>query len=196
MQKQTVIFIGLQGSGKGTQVANLVSLLKESDSESDVLDLQTGRGFRALKDSDTYTARRVTEMIENGQLIPNALTYAIVVNELSEKLEENTHLTLDGFPRNVAQAEFFDELLAFYNRSSLSVVYLDTPEEVVRERMMSRGRVDDTEESINERLRLYREQTEPIISYYKNRPDTNFIRIDGSGDIDTVFTEIKKGLGI
>lgn len=196
MQTQTVIFLGPQGSGKGTQVENLIKYLRESDPTNNVVDIQTGRGFRALKESDTHTASRVTKLIENGQLVPDFLTYAIVAEELKERLQEKSHLTFDGFPRNVFQAKFLDEVLSFYNREQVSVVYLDTPEEVVRGRMMGRGRSDDTEESIKERLRLYKEQTEPILSYYKDRPDTNFIALDGSKSINEVFTGIINGLGI
>ena len=192
MQTQTVIFLGPQGSGKGTQVDNLIAELGAEN----VVDGQTGRGFRALKEGTGYTAARIGELLDAGQLVPDFHTYAIVVEELKARLSEDSHVTFDGFPRNVTQAQFLDEVLAFYNRSTISVVYLDTREAVVRERMMGRGRSDDTEESINERLRLYKEQTEPILSYYRERPDTNFIRVDGAGTMEQVFNDIKTGLGI
>ena len=192
METQTVIFLGPQGSGKGTQVENLIDHLGRES----VVDIQTGRGFRALKRGEGFTARRIGEILDSGQLVPDFHTYAIVVDELRERLTEENHLTFDGFPRNVTQAEFLDEVLAFYERENVSVVYLDTPEAVVRERMMGRGRSDDTQESINERLRLYKEQTEPILEYYRNRPNTKFISLDGSQTINEVFTAIKTELNI
>ncbi len=196
MKKQTVLFIGPQGSGKGTQVTNLIDYIKSEDADASVIHLQTGEGFRALKNSDTFMAQQITELIESGQLVPDFLTTAVVVNELKDKMGEDTHLMLDGFPRNVTQAEFLDELLQFYGREAMTVVYLDTPEEVVRERMMGRGRSDDTEDSINERLAQYRVQTEPLIDYYQNRANTNFVSLNGAMSINEVFTGIKDGLEI
>jgi len=196
MQTHTVIFLGPQGSGKGTQVTNTINHLKEIDTEAKIIHLQTGEGFRALKNSDTFLAKRITSIIESGELVPDFLTTAVVVNELKDTLEEDTHLFLDGFPRNVTQAQFLDELLQFYGREDISVIYLDTAEAVVRERMMGRGRSDDTEESINLRLKLYKEQTEPILDYYQHRPQTNFITLDGAQTIAEVFSGIKSGLNI
>lgn len=196
MNTNTVIFLGPQGSGKGTQVNNLTAALKEREVTSPLFHLQTGEAFRALKNSDTFTARRVTELIEGGQLVPDFMTTAVVVNELKDVLTPETVLICDGFPRNVTQAKFFDELLSFYERPDLAVIYLDTPEAVVRERMMGRGRSDDTEASINQRLALYKAQTEPLITYYQARPDTNLIRIDGSLPINAVFSAISNGLAL
>jgi len=188
----TLIFLGPQGSGKGTQVENVIDALGRAQ----VVDVQTGRGFRAMKESNSYTATRVTEIIESGELVPDFLTTGIVANELQQRLEADHHLTFDGFPRNTEQAAFLDEVLAFYNRTNVTVVYLDVPEDMVRERMLERGRADDTQESINLRLKLYKEQTEPIITYYQNRPETEFVTIDGSQTIEEVFTDIKTALNI
>jgi len=196
MQTQTIVFLGPQGSGKGTQVANLVTYLKEQDPASKIIHLQTGAGFRALKNSNTFMARRITEIIESGQLVPDFLTTAVVVNELKDALEPDTHLLLDGFPRNLHQAEFLDELLKFYEREHLDIIYLNTPEEVIRKRMLGRGRSDDTEESINKRLSLYRQQTEPVLDYYRKRANTDFVTIDGTRTIDEVQNEIRAGLGL
>jgi len=196
MDKQTVIFLGPQGSGKGTQVTNLVSYLKEHDPDRQVVQLETGKVFRALKDSDSFLATRVTETLETGQLVPDWLTCSVVVSELKHHLGPDDHLTFDGFPRNVSQAKFLDEVLRFYERTPLSVIYLNAPETTVRERMKGRGRSDDTEQSINERLALYRAQTEPLIDFYKARTSTNFIEIDSSQTITEVFKEITSGLGV
>ena len=196
MQSQTVIFIGPQGSGKGTQVERLTAYLHENSPEQAVVPIETGKAFRDLAQTHSFTARRVKELLSEGKLIPNFITKAFVVKFLIKNLEDNTHLTMDGFPRNLAQVQFIDDLMKFYNRDALSVVFLDVPEEVVRKRMKGRGRADDTPELIDERLRLYKEQTEPIVSAYKNRDDINFVHIDGTLPIAGVTQKMIEGLAI
>ncbi|MFT7507713.1 MAG: adenylate kinase [Acidimicrobiales bacterium] len=196
MKPLTVIFIGPQGSGKGTQVAYLTEYLNEMSPDHEVVNIETGKGFRNLTQTDTYTARRVKEIIAEGGLIPNFLTKSFVIKYLIKNLTPDSHITMDGFPRNLGQVQFIDDLMAFYKREGLSIIYLDTPEDVVRARMHGRQRSDDTDELIDERLRLYREQTEPIISKYEQRDDVTFIHIDGTKPIDEVRKIMVEGLGI
>lgn len=196
MIPHTIIFIGPQGSGKGTQVALLLSHLKEHDPSRKIVEIQTGKGFRELAEKGSYTSLRIKNLLEHGNLVPDFLTESIVINQLINDLTSESHIIMDGFPRNLPQAEFVDDLLAFYLREQISVVYLDTPEEVVRKRMLARGRSDDTESSINERLRLYREMTEPLLGHYKHRPQTKFIAVDGSGTVEEVQSAILAGLSL
>jgi len=196
MKPHTIIFIGPQGSGKGTQVESLVTYLKENDPAKQVLEVQTGKGFRELAESGGYTSLRIKNILEHGGLVPDFLTKAIVVNQLIADLTSESHIIMDGFPRNLEQATFVDELLAFYLRDEISVVYLETPEDVVRERMLARGRSDDTEESINERLRLYKEMTEPLLTHYKHRPQTEFVTVNGAQTVEEVQKDIRAGLKI
>lgn len=185
MKPQTVIFIGPQGSGKGTQVAEVTKYLEEN-SQQPVTNIETGRAFRQLAQEGTYTAQRVKELLAEGKMVPNFITKAFVVKFLIRNLTPETHLTMDGFPRNLAQVQFIDDLMTFYKREGLTVVFLDVAEEVVRERMAGRGRADDTPELIDERLRLYRENTLPIVEAYKQRDDINFIHVDGRLSIPEV----------
>lgn len=196
MQPHTIIFIGPQGSGKGTQVTELVKYLEREDPAHTVLEVQTGKGFRALAETGSYTSLRVKNLLEHGKLVPDFLTEAIVVSQLIAELTNESHIVMDGFPRNLEQAKFVDNLLGFYLRDQISVVYLETPEEIVRERMLARGRSDDTEESIAERLRLYHEMTEPLLEHYQHRPQTEFVKVDGAQTVEAVQKAIRKGLGI
>ena len=160
------------------------------------MPIETGKAFRDLIKTDTYTAQRVKETLSAGALVPNFLTKSFVIKFLTNNLTAHSHVTMDGFPRNLAQVQFIDDLMTFYKRESISVVYLNVPEDVVRKRMQGRGREDDTPELIDERLRLYREETEPIVAEYEKREDINFVRIDGAPSTNEVTQIIVEGLGI
>lgn len=193
MKPQTIIFIGPQGSGKGTQVEKITQYLKDN-SHQPVTNIETGKAFRQLAEEGGYTAQRVKELLADGQMVPDFLVKAFVVKFLIRNLTPDTHMTMDGFPRNLAQVGFIDKLMSFYKRESLVVVYLNVPEDIVRKRMSGRGRADDTPELIDERLRLYKEQTEPIIEAYEKRDDVRFIRIDGALAVEEVTRKIVEGL--
>ena len=111
-----------------------------------------------------------------------------------DQLDAKSHLLIDGFPRTVPQAEVLDDALAFFERDMLHVINLDTPEEVVRKRMYERARADDTDESIEERLRWYREETLPVLDYYRVRPDTEVHDLEGTDTIEGVHAQILTAL--
>ena len=111
-------------------------------------------------------------------------------------LDDQCHLLIDGFPRVIDEAKVLESALSFYNRNSVDIINLDTPEEVVRERMSSRARPDDTPDSIEERLKWYREQTLPVVEYYRQRSNTKVHDINGQLSIAGVHDEILKALDL
>lgn len=197
MHAKTIIFIGPQGSGKGTQIKKLDERLKEKDPTRRVVDIQTGRRFRALAaKGEGYTEQHVAETIDDGALQPLFLSVNLWADAMREHLDSEVHVLIDGFPRTVHEAQVLESALEFYERGTLEIVNLDTPEEVVRGRMESRGRADDTPESIEARLRWYREEVMPVLEYYRQRPNTIVHDIDGTKDIDGVFAGIVTALGV
>lgn len=195
MQPQSVIFIGPQGSGKGTQIERLDAYLRTHDPNRRVVDAQSGRRFRSFAAmEDGYTAEHIRTTIDTGALQPLFLSVALWGRDFCELVDPDCHLLIDGFPRIVEEAVVLETALTFYKREHLSVVFLNTPEEVVRERMVARKRSDDTPESIEQRLRWYREKTLPVVEYYRSRANTNLIEIDGMQDIDAVAVHILQGL--
>ncbi len=189
MDSQTVIFIGPQGSGKGTQVKKLADYL--SGDGQPIIHLQTGQLFRDMMEEDTLTAGRIRVLMERGDMVPNWLTTAVVVKELEERLTDKTHMLFDGFPRNLEQASVFEDIISFYERTKLTVVYLEVSEAVLEERLKGRGRNDDTDAVIDRRLKLYYRLTEPVVAYYKERANTDFINIDGTCTIAEIQDTIK-----
>ncbi len=197
MTPKTVIFIGPQGSGKGTQIERLDQVLKEKDPTRRVVDIQTGRRFRAMAASgEGYTEKHIQETLNTGILQPLFLSTVLWGDAMRTHLDEECHLLIDGFPRIIDEAKVLESALHFYKRKPVDIIYLDTPEEVVRARMTSRARPDDTEESIEERLRWYREETLPVVEYYRARPDTHVHDIDGTASIDGVHHAILMALNL
>lgn len=192
---KTVIFIGPQGSGKGTQIDRLDKVLKEKDPTRKVVDIQTGRRFRAMAASgEGYTEKHIQATLNTGILQPLFLSTVLWGDAMRTHLDDVSHLLIDGFPRIIDEAKVLESALAFYHRSPVDIINLDTPEEVVRERMISRARADDTNESIEARLKWYREQTLPVVEYYRGRKDTNVHDIDGTATIDKVHAAILESL--
>lgn len=195
MRALTVIFIGPQGSGKGTQIDKLDKTMVEKDPVRRVVDIQTGRRFRSLAArSETYAEKKVAATLDSGALQPDFLTHILWGEAMLDQLDSKSHLLIDGFPRTVIQAHVLEEALTFFERNNVHVINLDTPEAVVRARMQSRARADDTQASIEERLRWYREDTLPVLDYYRVRPDTTVHDIDGTDTVEGVHSQILEAL--
>lgn len=187
----TIIFIGPQGSGKGTQIELLGRVLKEKDPTNRVVDIQTGRRFRALAAKmEGYTERRVHETLDSGMLQPLFLSVMLWGDALHQHVDPECHVLIDGFPRTVHEAHVLESALNFYKRNHLIVINLSADEAVVRERMVKRARKDDTETSIEARLAWYREETIPVLAYFKERAHTVVLDCDGTKSIGDVHTEI------
>ena len=170
--------MGPQGSGKGTQVELLQTKLTQAGGT--VVDVQTGRLFRALAAGDSYAGAQVAALINAGQLVPDTFTNAMWINDLTDRLSKEAHLTFDGVPRTVGQAQVVDDMLQFFCRLDISVINLNVPEDVVVERMLERGRADDTSESIAQRLSLYTKDTLPVLDHYRAKAGVIVHDIDGA----------------
>lgn len=197
MQTQTIIFIGPQGSGKGTQIELLSQVLRKQDTEHRVVDLQTGRRFRALAaKGEGYTERKIQQTLDSGILQPLFLSVSLWGDAFHHHVDEDCHILIDGFPRTVHEAEVLESALTFYKRENITIFNLMVSEEIVRERMINRARPDDTPESIETRLLWYREETLPVLAYYKERMHTTIIDCDGTRPIDVVHGEICNAIGL
>ena len=197
MNPTTVIFIGPQGSGKGTQIERLYKVMTEKDPTRRVVDIQTGRRFRALAAKhETFAERKINDTLDTGVLQPDFLTHILWGQAMIDQLDPKSHLLVDGFPRTVPQAEVLENALEFFERRELHIINLDTPEDVVRQRMYERARADDTKESIEERLRWYREETLPVLDFYRVRPETIVHDLNGTDTIDGVHQQILTALNI
>ena len=157
-----LVLLGAPGSGKGTQA----EILK---AELGVPHISTGDLLRAAVKAATPLGLKARAVMEAGQLVSDEIVLAM----LKERLEQPDAVAgfiLDGYPRNVAQCEALEALLARLDQPLEVAIKLDVPSELIVERIAGRaaaqGRKDDTPETVRERLRVYAEQTEPVAGYF------------------------------
>jgi len=172
-----IVFIGPPGAGKGTQAERLVGAYR-------IAHLSTGDMLRAAREAGTEIGREADRYMSAGQLVPDETILAIVAQRLTEPDCRGGYL-LDGFPRTLAQAEALDRMLEEAATPLDMVLELRVPEEELFERLAGRGRADDNPEVIRQRLVAYREQTEPLLDYYRQRGLLQ--TIDGQGTVEEVF---------
>ncbi|MBZ8179695.1 adenylate kinase [Oscillatoria salina IIICB1] len=156
-----LIFLGAPGAGKGTQAGRLASSLE-------IPHISTGEILRNAIKENTLLGQKAQKYVDAGELVPDELILDLIRERLSQS-DAREGWILDGFPRNVTQAEFLLQLLAGLGQKYDWVLNLEVPDEVLVERLLKRGRLDDTEETIRRRLDVYREQTEPLIDFYRQR---------------------------
>ena len=179
-----VLFVGPQGSGKGTQAKRVAAV-------EGIPHIATGDIFRAAIREQTALGKQVQPYLDSGSLVPDELTIGLIRERL-QKPDTARGFVLDGFPRNMAQAHALDSMLAEIGRPLEAVVEFALADELALERCLGRaiaeGRPDDTPEVISRRLAIYHEQTEPIIEHYRSAGTLVVIRAERS--IDEVNAEL------
>jgi len=177
-----LIFLGPPGAGKGTQ-ANMLS------EHCDVPHIATGDILRAAVADQTELGQKAEQYMNAGELVTDALILNLIRERLTQP-DAKDGWVLDGFPRNVPQAEFLEQLLDEINQPFDFVINLDVPDEVIIARLLKRGRKDDAEEVIRHRLDVYRQQTAPLIDFYRNRQ--KLVYIDGNQEMASVNADLRK----
>jgi adenylate kinase len=177
-----LIFLGAPGAGKGTQASLIADFYK-------IPHVSTGDILRAAVVNQTPLGFQAKSYMDSGDLVPDQLVVALIQERLNNPDAQGGWI-LDGFPRNVAQAEFLDSLLNEINQVYDYVVNLEVPDKVLAQRMLERGRTDDTEEVIHNRLKVYREQTSPLIDFYSRCK--KLATINGNQPMDGVTADLKE----
>tara|TARA_Y100000589_G_scaffold200636_1_gene189288 strand:- start:743 stop:1294 length:552 start_codon:yes stop_codon:yes gene_type:complete len=182
--KQHLLFLGPPGAGKGTQ-ANLISEIYT------YLHLSTGELLRQEVEMQSNLGLQVKEIINSGKLVNDELVLEIVKKNL---LLNKKGWILDGYPRNLSQANSLNIVLTELNQPLETVFYLNLDEEILVERLLKRGRADDNEKTIRTRLAIYKETTEPLIDFYKNQNILEYI--DGDRDLKIISNDIKQKMAL
>ncbi len=177
-----LVLLGPPGAGKGTQAEILSEKLG-------VPHISTGDLFRANIGEETPLGIEAKKYLDAGDLVPSELTVDMVRSRLAEPDAVNGFL-LDGFPRSVGQAESLVEILADLGAKLDAVLSFVVDEDVVVERMLSRGRDDDREDVIRNRLKVYRDETAPLLDYYSDQ----IVTVNAMGDVEEVSARALKAI--
>jgi adenylate kinase len=183
-----VVFLGPPGSGKGTQAKLLAERLG-------VPAISTGEILRTAVRERTALGQKAQAIMERGDLVSDDLIVDLI-RERTARPDARTGFILDGFPRTIAQAEALESLLAEEGNGLSAAVNFRVPDEELTRRMLGRaeaeGRADDRPETIRERLRVYREKTEPLVAFYRKRDLV--ADVDGVGTVDQIGSRIDSAL--
>lgn len=175
-----IILLGAPGSGKGTQAAFLIE-------KHGLTHLSTGDMLRAEIAAGSDLGKQAKAIMENGQLVSDEIVIAMIAARLSDK-----GALFDGFPRTIAQAEALDKLLAGRGSQIDAVIELQVGNEEIVQRMLARGRSDDNEATIRQRLAVFEAQTKPLIDYYQKQGKLR--SINGSGELAAISARIEAAL--
>jgi adenylate kinase len=181
-----ILLLGPQGSGKGTQAKRLAE-------EYGLVHIATGDILRGAMEEGSDLGDRVREYYERGELAPDDLMIELIRKGLSANGASEGFI-LDGFPRNMAQAEALDKMLRDIGKPLDVVFELQLSDEECLKRMQKRaaeeGRTDDTPEAMRKRLEIYHAETEPLVEYYRVRG--NLVGIHADRSIPQVFAELQE----
>lgn len=187
---QTFIFYGIVGSGKGTQVELLTKYLNDNHISDDVLFVSPGAEYRKILSEESFISNTVKKWVNNGILVPDFFTTSLVVNSLSKNVKENSTIITDGYPRTIKQSESFMELMNFYGRDSVKIIYINIGKEEAIKRMKLRARTDDTDEGIANRFDEYEKNVLPSMNYFRDKEGYMILNINGDQSKEEVHNEI------
>ncbi|MGW5076602.1 adenylate kinase [Rhodococcus sp. NPDC004095] len=178
-----IILTGLPGAGKGTQAHLLAQFLE-------LPHISTGDLFRQNIADSTELGQTAKTYIDSGELVPSYITVAMVNDRLGAD-DVGSGFILDGFPRTVDQAMALDELLSDTHGPLDAVLDFTVSEQTVLNRMLARGRADDTDDVIRTRLRIYNEENKPLLHHYS----AILCSIDAEGEVEDVHARVVRALG-
>ena len=174
-----ITLLGAPGSGKGTQAKKLSEALS-------IPVVGIGDLIRSEINKNSSLGKLVAPIVNDGRLVPDSIITDIFKSNISEKLLKSG-IIADGYPRNLNQAISFDQI---FNHSDLKtvVIYIKVPVDVLKQRLLARGREDDTEAVILTRNKVYAESTEPILNFFGKR----VIMVEGNRLENVIFDDILK----
>ena len=178
-----VVLLGPPGAGKGTQAQKLSEKLG-------IPQVSTGELFRSNIENGTKLGLEAKRYLDAGDLVPSELTNQLVDDRLNDPDAANGFI-LDGYPRSLEQAKALHEMLDRRGTDIDAVVEFRVSEEELLHRLKGRGRADDTEEVILNRMKVYRDETAPLLEYYSDEVKT----VDAIGTLDEVFARALRALG-
>ena len=178
-----IVLLGPPGAGKGTQAVQLAEKLG-------IPQISTGDLFRHNISTGTELGLEAKKYLDAGDLVPATLTNALVDDRLNDE-DAAAGFILDGFPRSVEQAEALHDMLSRRGHELDAVIEFRVSEDELLKRLKERGRADDTDDVILNRMNVYRAETAPLLDYYAHELKT----VDAVGPVDEVFARALRALG-
>ncbi|MFH1454734.1 MAG: nucleoside monophosphate kinase [bacterium] len=183
------IFIGRSGSGKGTQV-ELFRKELEKRSNSKILHIETGAFFREYIKGGSYTEKLSKQVVETGGLMPEAIVVGLWVDYLNKNYTGKENIVCDGAPRKLHEADLLDGMFNFLEITKYKVIHINTSVKWCTERLLARGRRDDTEEGIAKRMHWYDTEVMKTINFFENSKNCRLIEVNGEQTIEQVHAEL------
>lgn len=181
-----LILFGPPGAGKGTQSEKLIEKYQ-------LVHISTGDIFRGHIQQQTELGKKVSQLIADGELVPDSITIAMLEEEIGKNPDAKGYI-FDGFPRTVAQAEALDKFLSSKGETTTGVIALDVDEEELKKRIAERqkvsGRADDAAEKLVKRIDEYFTKTIHVLPYYEAQQ--KLTKINGIGEIESIFGAISE----
>lgn len=178
-----VVLLGPPGAGKGTQAGRLAEKLG-------IPQISTGELFRRNIEDGTKLGLEAKRYLDAGDLVPSDLTNQLVDDRLDDADAANGFI-LDGYPRSLEQAKALHEMLGRRGTDIDAVLEFRVSQEELFQRLKGRGRADDTDDVILNRMNVYRDETAPLLEYYSDQLKT----VDAVGSMDEVFARALHALG-
>jgi adenylate kinase len=188
----SVLFFGSQGAGKGTQVKLLAEHLR-SRSDQGIIMIDMGAELRALRDSGSYTGVLTGRTIDAGHRMLDFMPIYLQTKKLVENLTGDEHIIADGLARGPDQTRAWDDAMRYFGRDDFQVISIELSEESSVKRLLARGRNDDTEAGIKNRLGWYKTDVLPQLELLKERGRTVHT-IDGEPNVETIHAHILAAL--
>ena len=190
--KEPLVFLlmGRSGCGKGTQAKLLIKYLKDNNL-GETLYVYTGERLRNFAEKEeNFAARLAKSKMKDGDLLPSFLAVWLWSGALIEGIDENNIVIMDGSPRTLLEALMTDDAMEFYGRSNVVPIFLETSEEWSTQRLLGRGRSDDSLKSIKKRMAYFEKSVAPIIDYYEKESKYKLIKVNGEQSVEDVHREI------
>lgn len=180
-----IVLFGPPGAGKGTQSANLIK-------KYNLNHISTGDLFRKHLSEGSELGKLAQQYMNEGNLVPDKVVIGMVEDHLDQNTEAKGYI-FDGFPRTVAQAEALDRVLQKRDTPINLMMALEVPEDELRVRLLERGKIsgrpdDQNVEKINNRIKVYINETMPVADYYKKQ--NKFVAVNGVGEINHIFQNL------
>lgn len=199
MNEPTVfLYMGFSGSGKDTQAGLVKERLEKTDGPDSVLWFSTGDILREIIKSGGFAGRIIDEKVmKAGDIAPSFLATLLWADRAVKNLKENQHVIFPSSPRTLNEARDIDDFASFFNRKKVFPIFLNVRRDEAFKRLKLRGRADDTDLVINNRLDYFARHVAPAVEYFRKESQNKLIEIDGNpNDVQEIHRAILAATGL